>query len=345
MAWETRKIEEKLKELLIKEYQSSRADDLFSQYIEARRVLVEQILPQIKAIEKDLTDHSEDHIANVLDNVYRLLDNEIETLDPIALYFLCMIVLFHDVGNIHGRTGHYDRAVIQEIYNYVRKEDSKYNGERTLVCSVASTHSGLASDGSTDTLKGLSDKPEGLFQEGIYLRKLAAVLRFADELAEGPQRTSDYMLINNKYEKDNEIHHKYAQVTTVFIDRGNGRIALTYDINIKAKKENGFSEEDEEDLTKLLTYIYKRIIKLNDERRYNKFYSDLLEPFNSTNVRFNFHLNGLPIDIGLSDLNITDLRIPGESSKQIPNLDESYKIDSIIQNIKSISTPNKDYGK
>jgi len=334
MAWETRKIEEKLKEVLIEKIPSrAKADEIYAQYIGARKDLVDQILPQIMAIENNLTDHGPDHIANVLDNVFRLLGDHIDKLNWAEIYFLCMIVLFHDVGNIEGRKGHFNKAVIQNIYNYVRNFKSIYNTERRLVCLAASCHSGKASDGSADTMGELPENDEGLFGEGISLRKLAPVLRFADELAEGPQRTSDYMFNTGKYDTKSEIYHKYAQITDIYIDRGTGRIAITYDINVKAKKDGSFTKQERKELQALLEYTYIRIVKLNDERRYNKYYSPLLEPFRRTDVRFNFSVNGLPCDMGMNELTITDLTVPGNGSVSIEEINKEYDLKTLIDRI------------
>lgn len=338
MAWETRNIEEKLKEVLeLKMASKAKAEEIYAQYISARKALVDEILPEIKAIENNLTDHGPDHIANVLDNVYNLLGDHIDKLNWAEIYFLCMIVLFHDVGNIDGRKGHFNKAVIQKIYNYVRKSNSKFNSERRLVGLAASCHSGKASDGSADTMGELSENDEGLFGEGISLRKLAPVLRFADELAEGPQRTSDYMISTGKYDEKSKIYHKYAQITDIYIDRGTGRISLTYDIDVKVKSNGSLTQKERKNLQELLEYCYVRIVKLNDERRYNKFYSRLLEPFRRTDVRFNFSVNQLPCDLGMNELTITDLTVPGNSSSPIEDINNEYELKTLIDRIEEAS--------
>jgi hypothetical protein len=109
-------------------------------------------------------------------------------------------------------------------------------------------------------------------------------LRFADELAEGPQRTSDYLIDANKISDVNKKYHRYAQITEPFIDRGNGRIVLRYDINIK--------NETQSTLKEMLSFAYERILKVDEERRYTKFHSKLLEPFRKTEISFNFNNDG-----------------------------------------------------
>ena len=50
-------------------------------------------------------------------------------------------------------------------------------------------------------LKELAET-EQLEGRPVRLRELAAVLRFADELAEGPQRTSEFMQAEGLYESE-----------------------------------------------------------------------------------------------------------------------------------------------
>jgi hypothetical protein len=330
---ELRPIEKKLKELLREhsEITESREEELFSYYITARKRLIDEILDEIKAVEKDLTDHSSKHISNVLDNAYRLIGDDWSQLNCMELYLLCTIILFHDVGNIHGREGHYDRRVISKIYGYVRGDDPKFDGEKSQVAETASTHSGQASDGSTDTIKEIRPYKVQLHNTGINisLRKIAALLRFADELAEGLQRTSNFMLLNHGYNQTNEKYHQFAKQTEVHIDKNGHRIALTY--RIKLRTYNGIITKEEKDkTTEQLEYIYHRIVKLNQERRYNRYYCDLLTDFKRTSVRIEFEVDGLPHELGLQELTINDLHLPGESHKSISEIDSAYEIQNII---------------
>lgn len=329
--WENRKIEKRMQERLLKgeEVPISTGESMYGSYVTARKKLLEEILPEIKAIEKNLTDHGPQHIANVLDNIDALLEKDYERISDIELYLLCLLALFHDVGNIHGRKGHYEKKVIYDIYNYVRSRDPQFDEEKRLVSHIASSHSGKASDGTSDTFKELSDTKEGFHGRGVDMRKLAAILRFADELAEGPQRTSNFMYIYHKYDTKSKIYHDYSRCKQVYIDRGNGRIALTYLIKINSRGGK-LSLKETKRITKLLEYIYKRIIKLNQERIYNTYYCQILSAFNTLSVKIEFELDGLPCDIGLKDLNITDLQIPGDNHKSVVEFDQSYAVTKIL---------------
>lgn len=341
MPWEFRPIEIELERRL----KSGKEDitvvegtQLYAHYITARQRVVEEILPEIKAIENSLTDHSERHIGNVLDNIQSLIGKDMKRVPIMELYFLCLIALFHDVGNIHGRTGHYDMKVIYDIYGYVRGNNPNFDDEKNLVATVASKHSGKASDGSTDTIKELSPKEEGLWDKGINLRKCAAVLRFADELAEGRQRTSNFMILYHKYDETSIIFHKYAScLKSPFISKNDNRIGLTYTIKIDSTISKIWEETKE-----LLEYIYYRVLKINNERLYNKYYAEILSNFKRVEMVLNFVIDGVPITIGLKQLILTDLVIPGnEDIKDLYKNDKSYNVDEIIQKLKDCLTNGK----
>jgi hypothetical protein len=279
-------IEKHLEKILKKKLGKDKGMNYYSDYQSARKTLIQDVLPNIKAKEPNLTDHGEKHIENVLNNAWRLLtyDEEIKKYDDINeltchdLYILCLSILFHDAGNINGRTDHNKKLL--DIYDEVRKKDSKFNSEKRLILKATKAHCGKTDLGSFDTLNVIEEK-DSLAGNPIKLREIASILRFADELAEGPQRTSDYLLNTDKIPEESKKHHKYAQVTEVFIDRGNGRIALKYHINIS-------EETTKISLKELLTFAYERILKLDEERKYTKFYSNLLIPFKKTEFTFNF---------------------------------------------------------
>lgn len=324
--WNTTTYEKKLREKLIEQFGEERGEELYTQYTTARNTLVaDNFFSEIKAKEPDLTDHSERHICDVLNNVEKLLGEQIDEFTGIELYCLALVVLFHDVGNIEGREGH--NLNIADIYNYVRKKEPRYNHERSVVIKAAQAHCGKAKDGGRDTLKDL-EEVGNLEGEKISFRDIASILRFADELAEGNQRTSNFMIERHKYNEGSNIFHLYAQMTEVFIDRQGGRIVLTYNIDIDSAKHNAESLKD------LLEFIYKRIIKLDEERRYAKYYCDILVPFKKTSVQFNFSKDGIPTNLDIGKIEIHDrYPVPGENTPDLENFQEQFKdlkIDALL---------------
>lgn len=320
--WNELDLEKELYKKLFSSLDKSNADSTWSDYIQIREEAI-RIADQIKVKEPNLTDHGPKHLANVMENSYTLIKHNIESLSCGELYFLCVIIMLHDVGNIEGRKKH--QVKIAEIYNGIRKEDSRYNHERTIVLQAAAAHCGESKFDDKDTLKQLSEN-SNLLGARLRLRELAAILRFGDELAEGPQRTCDYIIRKGAIDIKSSIYHIYAQITNVFIDID--RIALTYNIDIDNSQIKKIG------LKKILDFIYKRIIKLDEERRYCKYYTDFLNPYKQTHVTFNITQKGYPI-IDVPEIRLEDkFNVSNNSNnamkvffKQYPQL----KIDSIME--------------
>ena len=299
--WEDTTLEKIMNSKLSTEYNKREAETYYAQYCHARNRLEKEVFSFIPAVETQLTDHTEKHIEDVLKKAHKLLGEDIEKFNAAELYLLCICVLFHDCGNIHGRDGHEKK--IADIYDAIVGEDATRTQERRLILSVVKAHSGLSRKGDKDTLFEVMEKTS-LYDKEIRLREIAGIIRLADELAEGPQRTSSYILGHNSILKDGEekpiikddslIFHKYASVTDIFIDKGNGRIALTYNIEIPVSQVT-FSE--------LINFIYKRIVKLDAERRYCKYYAPSLEKLKRTEAKINiFHKGEDIIDTPLIEL-------------------------------------------
>lgn len=296
--WEETKIEKYLEEKLHSCYNKQEADFFFSLYADAKSYLCDQIFSQIPSREPELTDHTEKHIINVLKNVWKLItpnegcDCE---LNEIELLLLCVSVLFHDVGNLHGRSEH--NTKIAEIYNTVRASKlSKCRQESMLLQKIVKAHCGKSKRGDKDTLLDVQESSH-LFDKQIRLRELAAILRFADELAEGSQRTSQYMIEKNMLKENSLIYHLYASITEVTIDKGDRRIILTYNIDYPLKNIT---------LSELLKFVYMRILKMDMERRYCKYYAPILNLFLRTEATINFTINGEFCDLDLPKICLED---------------------------------------
>lgn len=322
-----------MEELLIRDFGEAPGKKYFTQYSSARDVLIQDnFFSQITGAQPSLSDHGIPHIRNVLENVGKLLGDEIDQVSGMTLYCLGLVVLFHDVGNVFGREFH--NKHIAEVYNHVRKKEAYYNQERSVVIAAAEAHCGRNREGGRDTLKFL-DEVDNLFGEPIPLRNVAAILRFADELAEGPQRTSQFMREIGAIAEESTIHHDYASVTQMFIDRKGGRVSITYNIDID---ENTTKES----LNELLKHIHIRIVKVDEERRYNKHYCDLLAPFKKTTVKFNFYIDGMPAEFDLDKIEITDrFPIPGETTggvEQLLSKNNEISIDELWTRIDKVLT-------
>ena len=257
-----------------------------SLYVRARTTLLEDVLAEIRGREPNLTDHGPDHIQHVLDNVFKLLDGELEYFSPIEHYIAGLSVLFHDVGNLNGRTDHNKR--IGHFYDHVRPSP-KFTQEKSLIVQIAQAHTGEARNGSRNTLADVPDLLQ-LNGEPIRARQIAAVVRFADELAEGPNRTSDYMRRHGLYATESRQYHDYAAATDIAIDRLNQRIAITYHLNLCTRKG---LEKELDRVKNFLELACRRLAKMDVERRYARFNcSTPLVPFRQISACLNIQVDG-----------------------------------------------------
>jgi hypothetical protein len=315
--------EQKMIDNLGKLSDSKKAADLESRYTRFRSRIFTEVTPQIPAAEPMLSDHSETHVLNVLDNAEKLIGDEISRLNSLEHYILCLSILFHDVGNVYERNKH--NLAISKVYQELSKND-EYRSEQRLVQAIAGAHCGKGTDGSENTLKDLQGLAKSFAGEQINALELAAILRFADELAEGKQRTSYFALQSGLYKKnpkkievkegltfDNaEIFHNYASATELLIDKTKNQIVLQYGLKVEISDDDitiyGHNFEE------FLEFIYYRIAKLNSERRYTAFYSDIIKAFRLVVVTIEFHDDETTYaNITPRKIEISDLVVPGEN--------------------------------
>lgn len=314
MVWENSRFEQRMKAALESDLGQSEGEVTFGYYTGARDLLLGDVLEEIRGADPHLTDHGPRHIRNVLDNVDRLLGDDGNHFKAIELYLLGLCVLLHDAGNLDGREGHNQR--IAKYYDVARPGNpQRHAPEKRLVVSAAKAHSGRSENGSLDTL---DDVPEIAYLNGeqIRLRQIAAVVRFADELAEGPQRTSILLLSEGKHSVDSTIYHQYASVTQVAIDRSLRRISLTYVIHLGTLSDD--AETAIARLAKLLDFVSKRIQKLDTERKYARYYCpDLLIPFGMTSVSISIMDDCNEVDFIAEQFSLSDKVIPSEGEPTV----------------------------
>jgi hypothetical protein len=298
-------LEKILEEKLIKE--SKRA--LFVNYESARNFLFNNIYPEIKSKLPDYTYHDGSHVINVLDKIHTLLDDNIEKITSEVLYFLCLSVLFHDAGLIYGRENH--QKNITDIYTSIRGSENliEFANERIIVTKTVGAHTGHAPDNSNDTINYLGENMG--YCEMINTKEIAAMIKFADELAEGGQRTSDFFINRNMYKKKSRIFHIYSKAYKSVISPKNNRLEITYNINVDYNNLNEIIVNKDIKLKIFLKFIYARLIKIDDERKYCRYYCSWLEPMKEISVVFNFWYKDMPIITGLPPIIFSDKVIPG----------------------------------
>jgi len=343
--WETRKIEDIMKDSLIKQLGKASGESRFARYSTARECLIVNVLPEIARKQPNLTDHGPVHVKEVLDNACELLGNEISKLNGMELYCLLLSILFHDVGNIVDRKKH--EAEVSPIYDFVFPRQAGHQDveEKQLVLDICAAHCGKAVDGTNDTLQYVRERSK-LERCEIRPALLAPILRFADELAEGEYRTSSYMISHHEYASNSVTFHQYANCSKIDIDRQNGRIILSYHICLKPPPDMDFGELDMagsvenpndgrniqiSDLDHFLQFIYDRIEKLNQERQYTKHYCTLLQPFTRTTVTIDFLCGHYQLPIDLQQVEIRDLVVPGDPHKTLIEYNAAYEPRRVLE--------------
>lgn len=333
--WQQRKFE-----ILTKEGISELPDGdaLWSRYQDTKEDIVKNVLPWVATQESGLSDHGVAHIANVIDNIGQVLgiNNSgqiyagapLAAVPPVEKLLLLLGALLHDIGNIRGRERH--NTVTAEVWrqsgnlSFQRWDAS----DRRTIIALCRAHTGKADDGSEDTLKPLAVSQHYFFGDPVPLAKLAATLRFADELAEGSQRTSRFLLFQGMYGVKNVDFHRYANATKVTIDRANGRIALNYDIELT---DPGLGEGEvlRENLRRLLDLIFKRVLKLEKERVFARHYAPDWLGFSETSVLISIEREHERV-CDLRPLILNDFNLRDMNAARLAHLDAGYDVESIL---------------
>jgi hypothetical protein len=340
-------LEQAMIDALNKQLPASEAKIYWTRYFSFKHKLETQVLEWIRTSEGSLTDHGPKHIENLLNNAYKLISPEIHkllkgepssSLNAIDIYLLATTILFHDVGNIFGREKH--NMTIQRVMNDIFDSDFQdiHKRERTLIYAAAKAHTGKGDDLSVDTLQDIP-RTNQLNGHQVAHQDIAAIVRFADELAEGPQRTSSYAQRIKIFDPSSEKFHRYASTLDIAIDPKNERISLVYEIEVNTDQEGKITEKQEEELKIFLNYIYERIHKLDAERKYCSFYCDILKSIKKTIVNFTFTNNGFQVNFKVEPLTLTDLVIPKKfltRAEEIasPHGRADLNAESLINNLK-----------
>ena len=172
-----------------------------------------------------LTDHGSGHVATVIRRIDDLThSNGRCNLSPYESYLILLAAHIHDVGNVSGRNDHEKRA--KEILFQL---ESAYVGndtvEKRMIYDIAMAHGGrVASDGSRDTI--------GRLPHDRRIKMLAAILRFADELADDNTRTTRFVTQNvQTVAPDSSVYHMYAgRLSPPQIDHHSATVTLTFEL-------------------------------------------------------------------------------------------------------------------
>lgn len=205
-----------------------------------------------------LNNHGREHVESVISRATEFIKDSCE-IDPYQIYILLVAILIHDAGNIYGRENH--ELMCGKIMNGIGNLAGEESAEKRIILQVAQAHGGYV-DGSKDTIGRLEPSVE-LYGRTICQPLLAAILRFADELADDSSRASRFML-KEKLLGESEIFHAYSDsLKSVRID--DGLIRLKYELTrelIKNRLRGGGKKKY------LIDEIFSRVAKMHMECRY-----------------------------------------------------------------------------
>jgi len=212
-----------------------------------------------------LTDHGVDHIQSVINKAGELIKDKADRLYGYELYILLLAIHFHDLGNIKGREEHEQKIIeiMDEIGNNLPLDDP----EKEFVSKIAMAHGGYVQNNKNDkhTL-GILDHTTTCNGITIRPKLLAAILRFADELADDYYRAIPNIIIP----PENEIFQEYSKALETIGINGKTlifRFRIRYEV-----AEKVFRKMNKE--TFLYDEILGRLLKCLLELDYCRRYSD-----------------------------------------------------------------------
>lgn len=220
-----------------------------------------------------LTDHGPDHIQTVINRAAVILDNvnNNNALNGYEIYILLCAIHFHDLGNIHGRDQHEKRVSMMMKHVESHLGDSV---EKNMIRQIAEAHGGkVGSNKDTISHLLLTAAINGI---DIRPRMLAAILKFADELADDSYRANKALQALGAIPKESVIYHKYAScLHSVMVREDCKSIELNFSVNIDdmRKKFPKFNSKTKRYKNiYILDEILERLLKMYFERLYcNRF--------------------------------------------------------------------------
>jgi len=230
------------------------------------------------------TRHDIEHVNDVIRTAGHLLGiksgsnlSKAGQLNSFEVFVLLTAILLHDAGNAVRRQGHEKVALptLRDMGNLTQLTAV----ELRLISTIARVHGGTTEDGDKDTIAQLILQPVAVVNNvQVHARRLAALLRFADELSENPQRADPIALKKPYISKAAVVHNLYCQVVNPIIDLPSGTITLEYDLNPSLLAEDyNIDPADDTKIISLVDYIAQRIDKCEAERIYcGRFLADFV---------------------------------------------------------------------
>ena len=310
------------------------AEHLYHKYNDVKGYLKADYYPWVQANCPYFTDHGERHIQSVIETASQLVvdqKSKSQFLAPMPIFLLLSGIIWHDVGMVLTRSGHAEESA--KIAEEVRRLAFPDLMTQSIVSSIVRAHSkaGLnAADQRQDLTLKIGQKSITVFP-----RALAAIMRFADEVSETCNRISPDLI--KKVPTKSQIYWQYANcIVASKPEPSRERVVVTMRLDI-ANAINEYSCEDYPPLEKLalITYIVRRLEKMNNERAYcGREFGPYATRIREIEVRLSI-FNGVnrvvdydeaPIILGeggIHSAGLPDIPILDELIKKFPNLEPS----------------------
>ncbi|MBA7538683.1 hypothetical protein ES705_30960 [subsurface metagenome] len=263
---------------------------IITSYLAVREKITYDFLPMICSKEPYMNDHSRQHIERVLSHIESILENNfpnqsspIEDIpaDRLLTWADTLILLnalvWHDIGNIYGRSGHSKQILtcLEKISPYLYDEHLKQ-----YICQVAEAHSG---ENAIENVIPSSHAAGSYQGKDIHLQFLAAVLRFADEIDEDHRRTKpdEWQQLNLLPDQKKRFWY-FSKVNSSVQVKSELSFGFNFRVYIEShipKSEFVLKFKANDGEISALTEFFRRIIKIERERVYcNKYITTFYHP-------------------------------------------------------------------
>jgi len=211
-----------------------------------------------------LNKHNAKHVEMVIEKASVLLQELHAELSPFEGFLLLLAIHFHDVGIVYGREEHEIKC--QKLMQMPQIEGRLPDATlRSDIIKIASVHGGVCSDGDKDTIStAITESVCHRYGQIVRRRFLAAIVRFADELADDRTRASVLKIGDEDLPSISMLHHCYSDsLHSVSVESNTVKLdyRIGYDVAIRKFKT---PKRD----VYLLDEIYSRTKKMHQERIY-----------------------------------------------------------------------------
>lgn len=222
------------------------------------------------------TDHGIGHVNAVIETAGRLLGctgkKSKLRMEPYEVYLLLMVILSHDAGNIEGRIDHQFKVHKLLINKRTNVLDDRV--EMREIHDIAKSHTGkglVLGLESKDTIVLL--KRENTLSSIVYHpRRIAALLRFADEVCEDRNRVPEILLNNPGVTGGPSAPYLYfgQSITSVDILKDKQSIRIQFELHPEHALEPLKFKDKEGNLKMpfLIDVVLERLGKIRREKAY-----------------------------------------------------------------------------